>query len=163
MTTWYTSDWHFSHRNILHFGSGRPFDTIEEHDAELVRRHNVVVAPSDTVVVLGDVAMGCIEESLALCAQMNGHKILICGNHDRPAMARMPDKALSWIHRYREEGGFDDVWLEATDRVELGGQSVLPISTAEPLSLHRRQPGNRSFRRPQTCRPREMAAARPRA
>ena len=126
MTTWYTSDWHLGHKNILHFGSGRPFASIEEHDTELVRRHNAVVAPSDTVVVLGDVAMGKIEESLALCKQMNGSKILVCGNHDRPAMtARRFDKMFSWIHRYREEGGFDGVWLEAPNTVELGDHSVL--------------------------------------
>ena len=128
MTTWFTADWHFGHARLLTFGAGRPFASIEEHDAELIRRHNALVSPQDTVWVLGDVAMGKIERSLALCAQMNGSKILVCGNHDRPAMASAAqkfDKMFTWIHRYRDEGGFDGVWLAAPDYIELGGQSVL--------------------------------------
>lgn len=117
MTTWFTSDWHLGHKAILGFGAGRPFAWIEEHDAELVRRHNALVAPDDVVWVLGDVAMGKIEDSLALCAQMNGRRILICGNHDRPAMTSDPEKRDRWVRRYRDEGGFDQVILptEFTD------------------------------------------------
>lgn len=74
----------------------------------LIERHNALVAPDDQVWVLGDVAMGPIAESLACCARMNGRKILVCGNHDRPAM--VPDgKVQRWLERYRDEGGFDKV------------------------------------------------------
>lgn len=124
MTTWFTSDWHLGHKAILGFGEGRPFAWIEEHDAELVRRHNALVAPDDVVWVLGDVAMGKIEDSLALCAQMNGSKILICGNHDRPAMTTDEIKKTRWTDRYRTEGGFEQVW-RWPQTIELAGHQVL--------------------------------------
>ena len=107
---WFTSDWHLGHKNILHLGQGRPFATIEEHDTQLISQHNTFVSPCDEVWVLGDVAMGPIGVSLARCASMNGRKILVCGNHDRPMM--VPDeeglagKMEYWIDRYKAEGGF---------------------------------------------------------
>ena len=106
---WFTADWHLGHRNILHLGNGRPFATIEEHNTQLVRRHNALVAPSDQVWVLGDAAMGTITDTLALCAQMNGHKILVCGNHDRTTTAKNLDKRAMWTNRYMTEGGFAGV------------------------------------------------------
>jgi calcineurin-like phosphoesterase family protein len=128
MTTWFTSDWHLGHKNILHFGTGRPFASIAEHDAELVRRHNALVDPDDEVWVLGDVAMGKIEESFALCAQMNGRKNLVCGNHDRPAMTSDLEKRAKWAQRYKLEGGFSLVIPAELTQWELGlpsGQEVL--------------------------------------
>ncbi len=50
-----TSDTHFGHGRILEL-SHRPFDSIEQHDDEIVRRWNEVVGPKDTVIHLGDVA-----------------------------------------------------------------------------------------------------------
>lgn len=108
MTTWFTSDWHFGHLNILTFGPGRPFATIEEHNQALIDRHNRLVCPDDCVIVLGDVAMGDITESLQHCAAMNGRKYLLCGNHDRPVMCATA-KRTAWIDRYKNEGGFTDV------------------------------------------------------
>jgi len=70
MTVWFTSDWHFGHRNILTLGQGRPFSSIEEHDEFLIDRYNAVVRDDDVVWVLGDVAMGNIGESLAKCARL---------------------------------------------------------------------------------------------
>jgi len=46
----------------------------------LVDRWNAVVAPEDTVWVLGDVAMGT--KHLGHVARLNGNKILVAGNHD---------------------------------------------------------------------------------
>jgi calcineurin-like phosphoesterase family protein len=48
---------------------------------------------------------------------MTGRRILICGNHDRPAMTSDPEKRDRWVRRYRDEGGFDQVILptEFTD------------------------------------------------
>ena len=45
---WFTSDTHWGHANILKYDN-RPFATIDEHDEELVRRWNAVVAPGDVV------------------------------------------------------------------------------------------------------------------
>jgi calcineurin-like phosphoesterase family protein len=135
MTTWYTSDGHLGQRKILIYEPGRPGKgptieaAIEEHDEILIDRHNSVVDPDDEVWVLGDVAMGDITRSLAKCARMNGRKILVCGNHDRPSMTSDPAKQAAWIDRYRTEGGFFCVipgGLYTT--VELPGGRVVQVS-----------------------------------
>ena len=50
------ADTHFGHKRVIEFeAAARPFATVEEHDAELVRRWNAVVKPKDTVWHVGDV------------------------------------------------------------------------------------------------------------
>lgn len=75
------ADTHFGHKKVIEFErEKRPFATIEEHDAELVRRWNAVVSPKDTVWHLGDVLFGrAAFDSLRL---LNGIKKLVVGNHD---------------------------------------------------------------------------------
>lgn len=78
-----TSDSHFGHRGILSFPSTKPyrqFETIEDHDEELIRRWNEGVGPKDTVYHLGDFCFG--KRNIALAGRLNGHKRLIMGNHD---------------------------------------------------------------------------------
>lgn len=60
---------------------------VDEMDAELVRRWNDTVAPDDVVLHLGDLALGPIEQSIALTAQLNGRRFLVPGNHDRVSPA----------------------------------------------------------------------------
>ena len=62
--TWFTSDPHFGHANIIRF-CDRPFDDVQAMNDALVHRWNAVVQPEDTVYVLGDVALGPIQESLS--------------------------------------------------------------------------------------------------
>lgn len=85
--TWVAADHHFGHRNILTFtdsdGSlirGAVFKDIEEHDEELVARHNARVGRDDRVYLLGDV---CISRSRRdILARLNGRLVLVKGNHD---------------------------------------------------------------------------------
>lgn len=75
-------DTHFGHKKIIQFEAGtRPFATIEEHDAELVRRWNSVVNPNDTVWHVGDVLFG--RDAFATLSKLNGRKFLVAGNHDK--------------------------------------------------------------------------------
>jgi len=80
MSTWFTADPHFGHPAILAFRPG--WATVEVMDADLVERWNAVVRPTDTVYVLGDVAVSTA--GLGPVDQLAGRKILICGNHDAP-------------------------------------------------------------------------------
>ena len=81
------ADTHFGHKKIVQFeAEWRPFGTVEEHDAELVRRWNATVKKNDTVWHLGDVLFG--EAAFATLAQLNGVKRLVLGNHDRYPTAR---------------------------------------------------------------------------
>ena len=51
----FTADQHYGHANIIRF-CDRPFSSVEEMDRELIRRHNEVVGPDDTVIHAGDFA-----------------------------------------------------------------------------------------------------------
>lgn len=76
------ADTHFGHKKIIGFeAKHRPFATVEEHDAELVRRWNAAVKPKDTVWHLGDVLFG--RGAFATLGFLNGVKKLVMGNHDR--------------------------------------------------------------------------------
>lgn len=81
--TFFIGDTHFGHRNILRFDAvkpHRPFDSIEEHDEELVRRWNGVVSKGDIVWHLGDFAFS--SKAIAMAGRLNGMKRLVLGNHD---------------------------------------------------------------------------------
>lgn len=78
----YIADWHYGHASILFFDN-RPFETIFEHDKELIRRWNAAVNPCDTVYILGDMFWCKATDAIAVLKQLNGQKILIKGNHDR--------------------------------------------------------------------------------
>lgn len=83
MKDWFIADTHFSHKNILAFEpEGRPFDTVEEHDQEIISRWNSVVNHNDRVFLLGDVAFSSAFYHLLF---LNGRSIVIVlGNHDYP-------------------------------------------------------------------------------
>lgn len=83
--TFFISDTHFGHKNILTFTTNegkrlRDFSSIEEMDEFIVTSWNKVVRPQDKVYHLGDVAMS--HKHLPILARLNGEKILIKGNHD---------------------------------------------------------------------------------
>ena len=115
MTIFFTSDLHFNHKNLLHLGQGRPFNTIEEHDEAIIKNWNSVVSRSDLVYILGDVSLGCNTEKLIEYFQrLNGAKHLITGNHDRKKeMAALLNKNLIQSMRdyyelkYKTENGKD--------------------------------------------------------
>lgn len=85
----FISDSHWGHKGIINFTATkpfRPFETIEEHDVELVKRWNSVVGPKDTVWHLGDVCFG--ERNMHYISQCNGRKKLVMGNHDMYEMTK---------------------------------------------------------------------------
>src|SRR6478735_753357 len=109
MKTWFTSDQHFNHENIIKF-CARPFDNVEHMNEELIKRHNEVVEPDDTVIMLGDYGMGNIEKTLATVKRLNGNKVLLPGNHDRCFVGH-GKKAERWSIEFMRAGflGVSDV------------------------------------------------------
>lgn len=97
----FTSDTHFKHLRIIELCK-RPFKDVDHMNAEIVRRWNEVVSPIDIVFHLGDVALGPIDESLPIVSLLNGHKILVNGNHDRPFMNKGKARFDEWFDRYSE-------------------------------------------------------------
>ena len=121
MATWFTADLHFGHVNIIRY-CHRPFADVEEMDTALVARWNEVVDAGDTVWILGDVAMGPIERSLANVGRLAGTKILVAGNHDRCWAGNGP-KAAGWTDRYLA-AGFAEI-RQGTTHLTVAGRPVL--------------------------------------
>lgn len=124
MRTWVVSDWHLGHERIVPL-CNRPFSSVQEMNETIIGNHNLVVAPEDTVYVLGDVALGKIDESLSLIGEFNGHLILVEGNHDRCFRGGKKSAGLKpqeWDARYIE-AGFEKV-LRA-DLLRLNDEEIL--------------------------------------
>lgn len=79
--TFFISDTHFGHKNILVYEKEhRHFSCIEEHDEELIKRWNNTVSKKDKVWHLGDFCFG--RKNIEIAGRLNGDKRLIMGNHD---------------------------------------------------------------------------------
>lgn len=78
---YFTSDEHYGHKNIIEY-CDRPYDSIEEMDEEIIRRHNLMVTGRDTVIHVGDFAWGN-RNPIVLRDRLKGHHIFIRGSHDK--------------------------------------------------------------------------------
>lgn len=84
--TFVTADLHFSHQGMTHFTKSngeriRPWDTIEEMNAALVKNFNDTVKEHDKCYVLGDVCIN--RRGLELLDQLHcKNLVLVKGNHD---------------------------------------------------------------------------------
>jgi calcineurin-like phosphoesterase family protein len=83
MNTWFTSDNHFGHANIIKFCK-RPYKDVEEMDRWMIRDWNEFVAPEDTVYLLGDFAFyNDSKKIIDILSRLNGIKHFTFGNHDK--------------------------------------------------------------------------------
>ncbi len=98
---YFISDTHFNHNNIIKY-CNRPFKDIEDMNESLVTSWNEVVGPEDTVYFLGDFCLGNRNEVIKFGHRLNGHKILIMGNHDKATRTAFLD------------AGFDEVYKKPT-------------------------------------------------
>ena len=107
--TFFTGDLHFGHKNVLTFDN-RPFATVDEMDAELIRRWNNKVGKGDLVYVLGDLIWKSRNnDAPALIKSLNGQIILIKGNPDRFLHNSKAKAALAGIKDY------DDICVTLED------------------------------------------------
>lgn len=82
--TWFTSDLHFFHRNILKYcAESRPYQTVNEMNTAIVENWNSKISESDSVWILGDVSFGPVDPTVEILNQLKGKKYLIIGNHDK--------------------------------------------------------------------------------
>lgn len=80
MSIFVTSDLHLGHNKSFIY-EARGFETVEEMNAEIIRRWNSVVGEEDDVFVLGDLVMGSLE-NLRFLEELNGRIHIVRGNHD---------------------------------------------------------------------------------
>lgn len=79
---WFTSDLHIGHDKEF-IWKARGFNSVEEHDTQILLRWNAAVSPKDTVYILGDLCMGGDEKEWdRIYTNLNGNKKFIIGNHD---------------------------------------------------------------------------------
>lgn len=102
----FTSDTHFGHTNILGF-CNRPFDNVEEMNLKMIKNWNDKVPVDGLVFHLGDFAWGGYPFWKQIREQLNGHIILIKGNHDEKNMTPTASQEL-----------FDHVAFQMKIRVE---------------------------------------------
>lgn len=115
-----TSDTHFGHARIIEL-CDRPFKDVEEMNAELIHRWNSVVGPDDTVLHLGDLALGQREHSIGLTAALHGRKLIVPGNHD-----------VFWPHY----GASAQNKALGTELLERAGWQLLPEQLTATLAGH---------------------------
>lgn len=63
----------------------RGFNSISEHDEEVIRRWNEIVGPEDEVYHLGDVMLNDNKHGVECLKRLNGKIHILPGNHDTPA------------------------------------------------------------------------------
>ena len=87
MRTFFTSDSHFGHDNIIRHCKRpckeHPFQDGAQMDRALIDAWNSVVSPGDVVYHLGDFSLRPAETVNGLLKKLHGIKHLIVGNHDR--------------------------------------------------------------------------------
>lgn len=118
----WTSDLHLGHLNIRDYCAGRVAlgPDVSAMNEALIGRWNETVGPDDDVMIVGDICMGKIADSLALVLRLNGRKKLVPGNHDRCwSRAKKPDE---WKKKYRDVGL--EIWPEQVN-VQVGAHAVL--------------------------------------
>ena len=82
-TVRFIADLHAGHENMA---KRRGFDTVANHDEYIVKQWNSIVHKRDTTYILGDITMEKPEYSIL--SRLNGRKIVVGGNHDKPHHSR---------------------------------------------------------------------------
>ena len=91
------SDTHFAHQNIISY-SNRPFVNTASMDNAIIQNWNSVIGKDDIVYFLGDFTFGDKDNIMKYASQLNGHKHLILGNHDRQKQLYL-DAGFESVHK----------------------------------------------------------------
>lgn len=117
MDTFFTSDTHFGHTNIIEY-CDRPWRGSMEMDEGLIERWNDTVRPEDRVFHMGDFALGLQpDQILGILRRLNGSKFIIPGNHDERTIARRPSFFIG-------PGLFENIYLGMREQ-KVNGQRII--------------------------------------
>lgn len=99
MSYFLISDTHFFHEKMmLPEYEERPFRDVNHMNETMIMNWNSVVGISDIVIHFGDFAWGAAAVIIPIIARLNGHKMIILGNHDK--------RSVGWFKRH----GFTKVY-----------------------------------------------------
>ncbi len=106
MKTYFTSDTHYYHHNVIRYCS-RPYASVEEMNEDMVKKWNEIVKPEDTVYVLGDFSLAFRPVEI-FSFRLNGIRKLVPGNHDMlhsfHRKSRHKENQDKWIQKYKDYG-----------------------------------------------------------
>ena len=105
MTTWFTSDLHHKHKNIVKFTDRGVSTSTEQHEEWLEFVWNSTVERGDIVYHLGDFSFAKKYEDIAkFVSKLKGQKIFLKGNHDdRKVLSQLvEDKLINMWYDYKE-------------------------------------------------------------
>ncbi|MGL4998008.1 MAG: metallophosphoesterase family protein [Cetobacterium sp.] len=128
MTIWFTSDPHISHKLVAGLRGFWRLDqddvhmpNTQAHDDTLALHWDAVVAPEDTVWVLGDMSINSGKQVAPWIAERPGTKHLVSGNHDKTHTGIFsPGKSARVLAEWSEV--FESIQNETV--IELGGKKV---------------------------------------
>jgi calcineurin-like phosphoesterase family protein len=89
MKTYFTSDLHFGHANIIKY-CNRPFESSAGMDEGLIANFNARVRPEDVTYFLGDMFFCDAKRAIEIMHRLNGMKRLVLGNHDKLIRNQVP-------------------------------------------------------------------------
>lgn len=101
----FTSDLHFTHKNICNFTERSKFTPSEDHDQWVIDLWNNQVQMHDIVYHLGDFIFTKNYEQMAdIVSQLNGEIHLVVGNHDstKKLMKLKDDGLVATVNQYTE-------------------------------------------------------------
>ena len=122
MKTYFTSDTHYGHKNIIKYSPTRekiipeylrdklklevhPSEVITAMDEALIANHNAIVQPDDVIYNLGDFTFHKDTNKIdEIFHRLNGEKHLIVGNHDSPYVLNLPWKSKSFLKEVHVDG-----------------------------------------------------------
>lgn len=100
---YYIADCHFYHGALNTKMDKRGFESAEDMNEYMIEKWNSKVGKTDTVVILGDLSLGTVEETNNLINRLKGKLCLITGNHDKYVGKSDFDAGrFEWIDNYRE-------------------------------------------------------------
>lgn len=95
---WFSSDTHFCHDREFLYGP-RGFTNVKDMNEAIVERWNSLVAPDDTVYLLGDVMLNDNDVGMEFLKRLNGKISILRGNHDTNARVKLyasADNVIDW-------------------------------------------------------------------
>lgn len=101
--TYFTSDHHFFHNNILKHQSDTRhiFDNVYDMNEKMIEIWNSTIKNEDCVYYLGDISFGNDIQTQELLNRLNGKIFYILGNHDKVINKNKEiQKRFEWIKDY---------------------------------------------------------------
>lgn len=102
--TWFSSDLHFDHQNILTYCPDRPWSNAKQMNSGLIKNFNELVRPEDDLWILGDFrpfdGSSSVQALRHFTRRLNGRKHLIVGNHDEKNVMDYVNAGFLTVHSW---------------------------------------------------------------